>query len=84
METVLLMAVMGAVNLFCFVCGAKVGQKVSKGEEVEMPSVNPLEAIKKHREEKEAEHEQQKLNTILENIDNYDGSGWGQKDVPKG
>ena len=37
---VLLMAVLAASNIACFLIGAKVGQKVSKDEEImmEMPS----------------------------------------------
>ena len=81
---VLTMAVFGAVNIFCFLIGAKVGQQVAKGEEVKMPSVNPLEAYKKHEAKKEAEMEQSKIDTILQNIESYDGTPNGQKDVPRG
>ena len=34
---VLLLAVMGAVNIFCFLIGARVGQQTAKGEKVELP-----------------------------------------------
>lgn len=81
MEALLLM-VMGLTNIACFLIGAKVGQKVVNGEEVEMP--NPVKAIKVHQAKKEAEFQQSKVDTILENIDNYDGTGYGQKDVPRG
>ena len=80
----LLLLVMGATNILCFAIGAKVGQKVSKGEEIILPSVNPVEAIKKHEAKKVAEFEQSKIDTILQNIDNYDGTGYGQMDVPGG
>ena len=79
---VLLMAVMGLTNILCFMIGAKVGQKVSKGEPVELPSVNPLEAYRKHESRKEANREQDRLNAILRNIEGYDGTGRGQEDVP--
>jgi hypothetical protein len=75
---------MGATNILCFAIGAKVGQTVSKGEEITLPSVNPVEAIRKHEAKKEAEFEQSKIDAILQNIDNYDGTGYGQKDVPGG
>ena len=52
---VLTLAVFGAVNIFCFLIGAKVGQAVSKGEKVEMPSVNPMKLYKQHEAKKEAE-----------------------------
>lgn len=81
---VLLMAVMTTANILCFLIGAKVGQKVSKGEAVQLPTANPIEAIREHREEKEYDHKQSQLATILRNIDNYDGTDYGQEDVPRG
>lgn len=83
---VLLLAVMGLTNIACFMVGAKVGQQVSKGEKIEMPTVNPMQAIKERREMEEAKV-QQKLeqdmwDTILRNIEAYDGTEDGQMDVP--
>ena len=81
---VLLLAVFGAVNIFCFMLGAKVGQAVSKGEKVELPTINPMEAIKEHKAKQRAEEEMDKLNTIMSNIESYDGTSNGQRDVPRG
>ncbi len=81
---VLLLLVMGITNIFCFFLGAKVGQQVSKGEEVKMPSVNPLEAVRRHEAKREAQHQQDRLETIMSNLEAYDGTGYGQKDVPRG
>ena len=82
---IILILVVGALNIACFFIGAKVGQRVTKGESVELPSVNPIKAIKEHNEqkraEKEAEREQKRIKTIKENIENYDGTPNGQKDV---
>lgn len=71
-----------ASNILCFMIGAKVGQRVSKGDEVKLPNLNPLEAVREHNAKKEAEHQQSKIETILGNIDSYDGTGYGQKDIP--
>lgn len=81
---VLLLAVMAASNIICLVVGAKVGQAVSKGEKVEMPTVNPLKAYREHEAKKEAEYEQSKVDIILRNIEAYNGTADGQKDVPRG
>lgn len=78
----LLLLVMGATNILCFIVGARVGQKVTKGEEVEIPSVNPMDAIREHQEKKEAQREQDRVDTILRNIEGYDGTSYGQEDVP--
>lgn len=78
---VLLLAVMAASNILCFMVGAKVGQTVSKGEKIETPTVNPLKAYKEHQERREAEKEQDKLETIMQNLEAYNGTSDGQKDV---
>lgn len=84
----LMLLVMGITNLACFIVGAKVGQMVSKGETIEAPTINPAEILREQRERREerkqAEAEQEKIDTILQNIERYDGTSIGQKDVPRG
>ena len=75
---------MGVTNILCFVIGTRVGQKVSKGEEIKLPTVNPMEAYKEQRSKNQAERENNRMNTIMQNIENYNGSAMGQKDVPEG
>ena len=70
---VLLLLVMALANALCFMIGAKVGQTVSKGEKVELPSVNPMEAYRKRESKKEADREQKRLDTIMRNIEMYRG-----------
>ncbi len=79
---VLMLLVMGGINVFCFTVGAKVGQKVVKGEPVETPTLNPLEVYRAHEAKKEQQMEQDRINTILRNIESYDGTASGQEDVP--
>lgn len=81
METIILVLLMGGMNLLAFLIGAKTAQKADRGEEIELPTINPMKAYKEHREEIEANKEQERLNTMLENIDNYNGTGLGQKDI---
>ncbi len=80
-DTLLIILAVGAMCIGCFIVGAKVGQKVSKGEAVELPSVNPFEAYRKLEAKREAEKEQDKIDTIMQNIECYDGTSRGQKDV---
>jgi hypothetical protein len=79
---VLLILVVGAVNILCFFVGAKVGQTVAKGEKVEMPSVSPLRAFREMESKAEALREQERIDTILRNIEGYNGTPQGQEDVP--
>ena len=81
---VLALAVMGAVNILCFVIGAKVGQAVTQGKQVEVPSVNVLKAVKEHREKKKAEEDRDRMQVIMDNIEAYDGTAMGQREVPRG
>jgi hypothetical protein len=82
MELVLALAVCTAANVASFIVGAKVGQKVSRGEAIETPTVSPAKLAQERRNRKQAQEEQDKLDTILRNIEGYDGTGRGQKDVP--
>lgn len=84
MESILLIAVVGTLNVVCFFIGAKVGQTVAKGKEIETPNLNPVTAYKAHIEAKEAEAEKNKLDIILSNIEHYDGTPNRQEDVPRG
>lgn len=78
---VLLLAVMAAANILCFLVGVRAGQKVVKGEVVELPKLDPMQAVRDRRAKKEAEIEQERFNTILRNIENYDGTARGQEEV---
>ena len=78
---VLLLVIISVSNIVCFVIGAKVGQAVIKGEKIETPNLNPLKAVRESQARKEAEIKQDKLNTVLRNIDRYDGTSKGQEDV---
>ena len=78
---ILLAITVGALCIGCFLIGAKVGQTVSKGETIELPSVNPFEAYRKREAKKEAQAEQERIDTIMRNIESYDGTGNNQEDV---
>ena len=82
MEYLIVMALITILNVSCFLIGAMVGQKVVKGEKIELPKLNPMEIYKEHQEKKEVEKEKDKLETILRNIERYDGTTRGQEDVP--
>jgi flagellar basal body-associated protein FliL len=76
--------VVGTLCIVCFYIGAKVGQTVAMGEKIETPIETVKNAVREHQERKEAEAKQNELETIMRNIDSYDGTGYGQEDVPRG
>ena len=86
METVLIVAAtamaVSAMCIVCFLVGAKVGQTVSKGEDIKLPTVNPMEVYREHEQKKAAREEQERMETILRNIEAYDGTADRQEDVP--
>ena len=82
METIILCIIFGVFILISYTLGLRNGQKISKNEEINIPNINPVTVltneIEKHNEKK-----RQELNEILNyNIDNYDGTGLGQKELP--
>lgn len=80
---VLTILVVGTLNIVCFFIGAKVGQMTSKGEEIKMPTVNPMKIYREHQDHRESERVQARIDTILHNIECYDGTDKGQEDVPR-
>ena len=84
MDILLIVAAVTLNNILCFYIGAKVGQKVVKGEAVELPSLDPMKAIREHRSQKEADRKQEREEVIWRNIERYDGTALGQEDVPRG
>ena len=81
-EAIILCTIFGVFILVAYSLGLKNGQRLSKNEEVVVPNVNPIkvvtEEIEKHEERKKQQIEE--INSY--NIDHYDGTGLGQKDIP--
>lgn len=63
------MVVLSVGNILCFLLGMRAGRR-----EIVLPRRKP-------REKKEARVEKQRWETILRNIDNFDGTPFGQEDV---
>lgn len=89
MEYIIILAflvLVGMQNLICVIIGLKIGLALNKGESISLP--NPVKAYKEHKANEEAKAEAEKevdrISTILENIENFDGTGFKQKDVPWG
>lgn len=82
MESIITCTIFGVFILIAYTLGLKNGQRIVKNEPIELPKVeNPVESINKKRLEKEQQKEIDKINKILENIDNYDGTGANQQEV---
>ncbi|MBQ4032306.1 MAG: hypothetical protein II625_11175 [Bacilli bacterium] len=81
-ETLIIVAIVSAMNILCFLIGGKVAQMIYKGKEIKVIP-NPVKEIKEAIEEKEISKEEQRFNIIAENIDNYSGNSIGQKVIPK-
>ena len=81
----LAIAVMSIGYIVCFITGAKVGQAVKKGKdiEIEFPTASPTEIMRNHWAKKDAQKEQDRLDTVMKNIESYDGTSFGQRDIPR-
>ena len=80
-ETLLIIITAGAMCIISFAVGAKVGQRVSKGQPVEIPLPNPIRAIQEYKSAREAKQERDRNETIMRNVDRYDGTSNGQEEV---
>ena len=81
----ILIGIIGLMNIVCFYIGAKIGQKVVNKEPLIIKT--PVEAVKERIETRAEKREQQKeqdlIDTIQHNIDIYDGTAMGQKEIPR-
>lgn len=79
----------GIVNVLCFYIGAKLSQKIENKEDIKYEDIKPNIVIDpkkrylKKEEEKKQEKELEKLQIIMQNIENYDGTDFKQEDVPR-
>ena len=87
METIIICTIFGVFILLSFILGLVFGCKLRNNEKITMPSLNPIRVVSKHKQERELQRnkklEEEILKTNLENIENYDGTEYGQKDFPE-
>lgn len=84
---IVLLCIMTVLLITATVFLVRVMRDISKDmPKVELP--NPIEEYAeqqaKKQAKKKAKAEQDKIETILKNIETYDGTGFGQMDVPRG
>ena len=70
--------IVSGLNIVCFLIGAIVGQRVLERKPV---IINPIQEMKEHIEEKEISKEEQRFQTIADNIDAYNGTSIEQKRI---
>ena len=78
---ILIILAVGTLNIACFFIGAKVGQMVQKGQSITAPTLNPVKIYEVHKEKKKADKEQTQLENLLHNLDVYDGTSNGQREI---
>ena len=83
MKEIALIAITAFSCICSFIIGVRVRQKVDNHEEVKMPSMNPIKVLNEVQDNRRVQKEIERNRIIAENIDNYDGTGLGQKEVPK-
>lgn len=81
MKELLLVFFICLSNVTCLIVGVKVGQKAYRGEDIVMKIPNPVEKVQSIKESQEYKKEREAVETMLYNIDVYDGTSLGQKDV---
>ncbi len=86
MKDIILVFIVGVLNLLSFYVGTKSKNKNIETKEIQ---INPIKAYKTYKENKELNEEKEKFikeqeqtRIMIENIENYDGTEMGQKDIP--
>lgn len=82
MNDVFFVLIVGSMNLLSFYLGARIGRK-ENAESIKFPNLNPITKLEEHKEKREEQKERERLDVIRQNIDNYDGTAEGQKDIPR-
>jgi hypothetical protein len=82
METIALLFLFGIFIILSYTLGLKNGQKLKNNEEIKIPEINPVKIVRNEIETFEQKKKQDAYDTMMANIDNYDGTGLGQKDIP--
>lgn len=82
METIALLFLFGIFIILSYTLGLKNGQKLKNNEEIKIPEINPVKIVRNEIDAFEQRKKQDVYDTIMANIDNYDGTGLGQKDIP--
>jgi len=80
----IMLCLVGIQNVLCITIGIYIGTKLYKDTklpDIELP--NPVKAVKEYKANKEAEYQKNAYDTIMQNIEAYDGTAIGQKDVPR-
>lgn len=81
METISLLFLFGIFIIVSYTLGLKNGQKLKNNEKIKIPEVNPIKIVRNEIDDFEERKKQRKDEIIKFNIDNYDGTGLGQKDI---
>ena len=79
-EAIILMITVSTLNIVCFFIGIKAG----KNGDINMPDIskiNPARVYEERREKKETEKTMEEMKNILANMDRYDGTDAGQRDI---
>ena len=78
MEIALYSTMTGAFIMASFILGLHYGGKISRGEVIYKPKLNPINIVKDNIKEnkltKEEEAKQKELQDFVEGFENYDGS----------
>lgn len=80
MNDILLVLTVSVMNLLSFYFGSKLSR--NEGLDIKLTDFNPMNKYREHKEIQEAKKEAERNDIIMQNIDNYDGTSNGQKDVP--
>lgn len=84
-QAIVFSTILGVFIIIAFTIGLIFGVGLRNNKEIRVP--NPIKMIEEKKQEKKEQEIQNKQQTIMEmnlaNIEAYDGTEFGQKDIPR-
>lgn len=84
METIIILVIAAVLSAGSLIIGIVIGQRLGRGEAIRIPELDPTRVIQSRAEKAAQKAEDDRMAVILRNLERYDGTSYGQEEVPRG
>lgn len=84
METIIILVIAAVLSAGSLIIGIVIGQRLGRGEAIRVPELDPTRVIQSRAEKAAQKAEDERMAVILRNLERYDGTSYGQEEVPRG
>lgn len=83
METIIILVIAAVLSAGSLIIGIVIGQRLGRGEAIRVPELDPTRVIQSRAEKAAQKAEDDRMAVILRNLERYDGTSYGQEEVPR-